>query len=192
MAVRSNMVSNPGASDKWVEKLVMGIIFVMAGFTFAYFLGGLVNPNLNDNGHAIGILTMDGGVAFHPVQYELHDSLFGQFTLLLTAKVAPPISGDLVVELSGPEDLQYKVSSRYPPGVPLFNRFDRWYTFEASTFKGVTSGSDLVIVIKIIPPQMPGEYTLSIHDQGSQQIYYQTPVTFTANGFSTTNEDCHE
>lgn len=111
---------------------------MVAGFTFAYFLGGLLRPNLKDSGHAIGILTMDGGVAFHPVQYDLDDTLFGQLTLMLTAKVAPPISGDLIVAISGPEELQYKISSRYPPGVPLFNRFDRWYTFEKETFKGMT------------------------------------------------------
>ncbi len=196
MTAGANLNDHPGTQfpsdkDALIEKMVMGIIFVVAGFTFAYFLGGLLRPNLNDSAHAIGILTMDGGIAFHPVQYDLEESLLGQFTLLLTAKVAPPVSGDMVVTISGPEQLQYNVSSRYPPGVPLFNRLERWYTFENGSFKEVTSDSDLVVVIKITPPQTPGKYDLAITDEKSQKIYYQTPVIFSAEGFSTSDEDCH-
>jgi len=170
----------------------MATIFVLAGFTFAYFLGGLLRPNQKDSAHAIGILTMKGGLSMHPVQFTMGDSLFGQFTLLLTAKVAPPVSGDLDVALSGPEQLQYTVSSRYPPGVPLINRLDRWYTFGNGTFKGMTPGSNLVVVIKIKAPQKPGEYSLTISDENSQQLYYQMPVIFSKGGvFSTTDEECH-
>lgn len=196
MAVGSNLIDQqgnqlPSKKDDLTEKIVMGIIFVMAGFTFAYFLGGLLRPHLNDSAHAIGILTMDGGVAFHPVQYDLEESIFGQFTLLLTAKVAPPVAGDMLIKISGPEQLGYQVSSRYPPGVPLFNRFQRWYSFENGAFKGMTSGSDLVVVIKITPPQAPGKYSLTISDENTQIIYFQTPVIFDLEGFTVSEEDCH-
>ncbi|MBC8508129.1 MAG: hypothetical protein H8D34_24960 [Chloroflexi bacterium] len=180
-----------GNIESKFNRLVMGAIFVLAGITYVYFLGGLLRPNQNDSAHAIGIMTMKGGVSFHPAQYTLGDSLFGQFTLLLTAKVAPPVSGDLVVELSGPEQLQYTVSSRYPPGVPIINRLDRWYSFENETFKGVTSGSDLVVVIKIKPPQKPGEYTLTVTNPKSQQVYFQMPVIFSDQRGALTDEDCH-
>jgi hypothetical protein len=55
----------------------------------------------------------------------------------------------------------------------------------------MTSGSDLVVVIKIIPPQKSGEYTLTIRDEKNQQLYYQMPVIFSSNSAAATGEDCH-
>ena len=175
-----------------LDKLLTGTMFVLAGVLYVYFLGGFVSPKLNDNAHAIGMLNAKGGVAMHPVEYALDDALFGQFSLLLTAKVLPPVSGDLVVKLTGPEELDYEVSSRYPPGVPLFNRLDRWYTFENSTFKGVTTGSDLVIVLRIKPPKAAGDYALTITDNSTGRVYYNMPVTFLDKGALTSGEECHE
>lgn len=175
-----------------LDKFLTGTMFVLAGVLYVYFLGGFVSPKLNDSAHAVGMLNAKGGVALHPVEYALDGALFGQFTLLLTAKVLPPVSGDLMVELSGPEELDYVVSSRYPPGVPLFNRLDRWYTFENSIFKGVTTGSDLVIVLRIKPPQAAGEYVLTIKDTVTGQLYYNMPVTFLDKGALASDEECHE
>ena len=175
-----------------LDKFLTGTMFVLAGVLYVYFLGGFVSPKLNDSAHAVGMLNAKGGVAMHPVEYALDGALFGQFSLLLTAKVLPPVSGDLVVALTGPEDLDYVVSSRYPPGVPLFNRLDRWYTFEDSIFKGVTTGNDLVIVLRIKPPKTAGEYTLTITDKSTGQLYYNMPVTFLDPGALTSSEECHD
>lgn len=175
-----------------LDKLLTGTIFVLSGVLYVYFLGGFVSPKLNDSAHAIGMLNAKGGVAFHPVEYALDEALFGQFSLLLTAKVLPPVSGDLVVKLTGPEELQYVVSSRYPPGLPIMNRLDRWYTFENSIFKDVTTGSDLVIVVKIKPPKSSGDYALTINDNSTGQLYYTMPVAFLDEGALASDEDCHE
>jgi hypothetical protein len=122
----------------------------------------------------------------------MQNALFGRFNLLMTAKVLPPVSGDLLVTLSGPEELDYVVSTRYPPGVPLFNRLDRWYTFEDSIFKGVTTGSDLVIVLRIKPPEEIGIYTLNITDNSTGQLYFTMPVIFSKDGVQPEGaEDCH-
>ncbi len=175
-----------------LDRFITGTVFVLAGVLYVYFLGGFVRPKFNDSAHAVGMLNAEGGVAMHPTEFSLDGSLFGQFTLLLTARVLPPVSGDLVVDLTGPEELDYKTSSRYPPGVPITNRLDRWYTFENSTFKGVTTGSDLVIVLLIKPPQAAGEYTLSITDDSTGQLYYNMPVRFLDKGILAGDEDCHE
>jgi hypothetical protein len=175
-----------------LNKFLTGTAFVLSGALFVYFLGGIVGPSFNDSAHAIGMLNANGGIARHPVEYDLDGALFGQFTLMLTAKVLPPVSGDLVVHLlSGPEKLDYVVSSRYPPGVPLFNRLDRWYTFENSIFKGVTTGSDLVIVLRIKPPKAAGRYMLTVTENSTGHLYYTMPVNFSKDGVLPEEESCH-
>ncbi len=176
-----------------LNMFLKGTMFVLAGVLYVYVLGGFVSPNINDSAHATGILNETAGIARHPVEYDLNNALFGQFTLMLTAKVMPPVSGDMVVHLTGPEELDYVVSTRYPPGVPLYNRRDRWYTFEDSIFKGVTTDSDLVIVLRIKPPKEIGSYTLVISDNSTGQLYFTMPVIFSKDGVLPTNsEDCHE
>jgi hypothetical protein len=174
-----------------LNSFLMGIVFVLGGVWYVYFLGGFVNPNISDSAHAIGMMSAKGGSVRHPVELELNDALFGQFRILLTAKVLPPVSGDMRVELTGPEELDYAVSSRYPPGVPLFNRLDRWYTFEAPIFKGVTTGSDMVIGLRVKPPKEAGEYALTITDNNTGQVYLNMPVIFSKDGVAPTGEDCH-
>jgi hypothetical protein len=175
-----------------LKKFLKGTMFVLAGGLYVLVLGGFVNPNLNDSGHAIGMLSASGGSARHPVEYDLNEAILGRFTLMLTAKVLPPVSGDLAVHLIGPEKLDYVVSTRYPPGVPLFNRRDGWYTFEDSTFKGVTPGSDLVIVLRIKPPKDIGRYTLVISDDLTGKLYFTMPVIFSKDGvLPAEGEDCH-
>jgi hypothetical protein len=175
-----------------LKRFLKGTMFVLAGGLYVLVLGGFVRPNFNDSGHAIGMLSSSGGSARHPVEYDLDEALFGGFTLLLTGKVLPPVSGDMVVHLVGPEELDYVVSTRYPPGVPLFNRQDRWYTFEDGIFKGVTTGSDLVIVLRIKPPEEIGIYTLVISDNSTGKIYFTMPVIFSKDGVQPEGaEDCH-
>jgi hypothetical protein len=88
--------------------------------------------------------------------------------------------------------LDYVVSTRYPPGVPLYNRRDRWYTFEDSIFKGVTTGSDLVIVLRIKQPKDIGRYTLTVSDNSTGQLYFTMPVIFSKDGvLPAGGEDCH-
>lgn len=175
-----------------LKKFLKGTMFVLAGGLYVLVLGGFVSPNLNDNAHAIGMLNGAAGIARHPVEFDLDGALFGQFTLMLTAKVLPPVSGDMVVRLTGPEELDYVVSTRYPPGVPLYNRRDRWYTFEDSIFKGVTTGSDLVIVLRIKQPKDIGRYTLTVSDNSTGQLYFTMPVIFSKDGvLPAGGEDCH-
>lgn len=165
---------------------------VLAGIFFAAILSVFVNPNQNDLAHAIGMVSSDGGMYFHPVEYPLDGALFDKFTLFLTASVIPPVSGDFEVTLSGPEELDYLVSSRYPPGVPITNRADPWYEITADgTLLDVTPGSDLVVIMKISPPSEPGIYTLTLFDKNTHQEYFSMPVYFLAPGTTVEDLECH-
>jgi hypothetical protein len=108
----------------------------------------------------------------------LGKDLFGQNTIFLSADVIPPIEGDISVKLVGPESLDYSVSSRYPPGVPLVNRSHPWYRFEDGTFKGVHPGDDLGVIVTVDPPAAPGEYELILANARTGQPYITVPVLF--------------
>ncbi|MFC1936492.1 hypothetical protein ACFLYP_02365 [Chloroflexota bacterium] len=168
-------------------------LMMIAGILYVVFMTSFVRPRQNDLAHAVGLLTIDGGQFFHPVEYAIDQDILGDFTLFLTASVIPPVSGDMQVTLVGPEELDYFVSSRYPPGVPITNRADRWYSIgQHGNFYNVTSGSDLVIVIKFKPPSSPGKYALNISDKHTGQVYFSMPVIVHPPGGPASGEDCHE
>jgi len=162
--------------EKWQKifrpeaSLFMGVLFVG--------LLGFLRPYQKDFAHVVGILTMRGGQAFHPAHLEVGKDLLGRNTIFVSADVIPPIQGDIYVKLVGPEPLDYTVSSRYPPGVPLFNGTHAWYRFEDDTLKGVHPGDDLGIVMQIDPPTSPGEYQMILSNPQTGQPYMTVPVLF--------------
>jgi len=162
--------------EKWRKifrpeaSLFLGVLFVG--------LLGFVRPYQKDFAHVVGILTMGGGRAMHAAHLELGKDLFGQNTIFLSADVIPPIEGDISVKLVGPEPLDYSVSSRYPPGVPLLNRSHPWYRFEDGILKGVHPGDDLGIIVNVDPPAVPGEYELILANARTGQPYITVPVFF--------------
>jgi hypothetical protein len=162
--------------EKWQKifrpeaSLFMGVLFVG--------LLGFLRPYQKDFSHVVGILTMGGGRAFHPAHLEMGKDLFGQNTIFVSADVIPPIKGDIHVKLVGPESLDYTVSSRYPPVVPLFNGTHAWYRFEDNTLKGVHPGDDLGVVVTVDPPASPGEYQLIMANAQTGQPYMTVPVLF--------------
>ena len=148
------------------------------GILAVFLLGGLVRPMQNDNAHLIGILTAKGGVATHAGHIPMGSALFGSYTIMLTAKVTPPVKGDIKVELTGPAPLSYQVASRYPPTVPLLNRFHPWYRFENNIVKGVVPGDDFVLVVKTGDPTVPGQYNLTLTNVKTNQVYLTMPINF--------------
>jgi hypothetical protein len=175
-----------------LKKFLKGTMFVLAGVLYVFVLGGFVRPNLNDSSHVSGMLSSSGGSYRHSVEYDLDEAIFGRFTLLMTASVLPPVSGDMEVHLVGPEELDYVISTRYPPGVPLYNSRYPWYTFEDLTFKGVEPGSEFVFSLRIKPPQEIGIYHLVMSDEATGKIYFNMPVIFSKGGvLPEGSEDCH-
>lgn len=151
---------------------------VFAGILVFGLLSGILNPIQNDTVHAVALLTMKGGQAMHPAHFVLGEGLFGRFTLLLTATVIPPVKGDIVLEINGPEQLEYNVSSRYPPVVPLINRSHAWFSFADGLHTGVQPGDSLLLVMRIKPPKEPGEYHIVLKDAQRGQVYLTLPASF--------------
>lgn len=174
------------------RRLYDALIAIIVGIGYVYFMSAMVAPRQNDLAHGIGLINLDGGKVFHSVEYRLGDELLDQFTFFLTATVIPPLSGDFEVVVVGPEELNYEITSRYPPAVAIANRLLPWYKFENGIFKGVTPNSDLVISFKIDPPEMPGSYSIFIQDVHSGQIYLEVPLHFLdADGNLPDGQDCH-
>jgi hypothetical protein len=149
-------------------------------FVGVFFVGllGFVRPFQKDLAHVVAIPTMGGGRVMHAAHFELGGEMFGRDTIFLTATITPPIRGDIRVRLEGPEPLEYSLSSRNPPGLPLYNGTHPWYRFEGDTIKGVRPGDDLVVVVTVKPPASPGEYELILADTKTQQVYLTVPVLF--------------
>jgi hypothetical protein len=167
----------------------------LLGVAIFGFLSGILQPIQNDTVHSVGILTTQGGKTMQPAQFVFGEGLFGRFTFLLTATVAPPVRGDILLEITGPEKLEYSVSSRYPPVVSIFNRLHTWFTFDRNMYKGVQPGDSLLLVLRIKPPNAPGKYTISLKDAHTGKVYLSQPAIFALpqqiglNGKA--QEDCH-
>jgi len=155
---------------------ILGAILVVG------LLSGVLHPWQKDFSHTIGILTAKGGVPVHTGHLETDAELFGKYTVFLTATAAPPVAGDIKIELVGPAPISYTVSSRYPPVVPLLNQLHRWYRFEDATLKGVTPGDDIAVVVKMEPPTALGKYELTFTNVKTKQVYLTMPVVFTRPG----------
>lgn len=148
-------------------------------------LGGVLSPWQEDSGHVIGVLTAKGGIVRHAGHFEAGSEFFGRYTLIFTGTAAPPVGGDINIELTGPAPISYTVYSRYPPGVPLLNRLHRWYRFEEATLKGVTPGDDIVVFVKINPLTVLGKYELIFTNVKTKQVYLTMPIIFARPGEET-------
>lgn len=166
--------------EKW-QKIFRPEASLFLGVLFVGLLG-FIRPYQEDLAHIVGIPTMGGGRVLHGAHFELGKEFLGKDTIFLTASVTPPISGDIKVNLIGPEELDYELSSRNPPGVPLVNGNHPWYRFEGDMIKGVQPGDDLVVVVAITPPKSPGEYEMILSNAMTGQVYLDVPVSFTLPG----------
>lgn len=156
---------------------------IVGAFLVVFLLGLVFYPWITgDFCHTMGMLTAGGGVPFHPGHFEQGSELFGSHTLFFTGDAAPPVGGDIKIELVGPAPISYVVTSRLPPGVPTLNHLHSWYRFEDDTLKGVTPGDRIVICLKVKPPTALGKYELTFIDVETKQVYLALPVVFTLPG----------
>lgn len=175
-----------------MRKFILPGSSFFGGILMVAVLGGFFSPIQNDLLHAVGMLTIDGGSARHPVHMVLGEGLFGRFTLFITGVVIPPAQGDIEVEVHGPEDLEYTVSSRYPPSIPLLNRGHEWFTFEDGVHRGVQMGDSLILVMQIKPPSEPGEYEIILKEPNRSTVFLTLPAFFEMPaGVAAAEESCH-
>ena len=177
MYARWNSIFRPEAS-LFAGVLLVGVL-------------GFLRPFILDFSHVIAFVTAGGGRAMHAAHLELGKDLFNQNTIFISASVAPPVQGDFRVDISGPEALDYSLSSRYPPAIPITNRGHAWYTFEDGVFEGVYPGDDLALVVKVRRPETPGEYSLTLTDVHSNQTYLSVPIIFSGDAPAGAAGDCH-
>lgn len=163
----------PRAPWRKGASLLGGVLLVAA-------LGGVVRPRQGDLAHTIGVLTARRGTVVHSAHFAAGADVLGRYTVFVTAAAAPPVAGDIRVELRGPAPVAYTVASRYPPQVALANGLRPWYRFEGSTLKGVSPGDDVIVVVRIDAPVAAGEYELDFSDARSGRTYLAMPVTFAA------------
>ena len=163
---------------------------LLGGILFVVLLGGVLRPYQSDNAHTIGLLNAKGGRAIHEGNLYLGRDFFGEYSLLLTATVLPPVSGDIQVKLQGPENVNYQISSRNPPGVPIVNRFHPWYRLEGQTLKSVRPLDDLIVYLKMKAPTKPGHYELILSDVNNpERVYLSMPLTFSIYNPATAAKD---
>lgn len=164
------------------KSLLKFFVPILGGILVVGILGGFFRPWQKDFAHTIGILTAGGGVPVHAGHLEEGSELFGRYTIFLTATAAPPVGGDIKVELVGPAPINYTLYSRLPPGVPLLNQLHPWYRFEDATLKGVIPGDDICVLVKTEPPTVLGKYELTFTNVKTKQVYLTLPIVFTRPG----------
>ncbi len=169
---------------------MLGSLF--GGVLLFFVLGMVVRPLQTDLAHTIGVLNAKGGSAAHGAQYELGSGFFGRYTVLVTASVVPPVAGDIDMELVGPAPVNYQLTSRFPPRVPILNGRRPWYRLEGQTLKGVKPGDSVAVYVKVREPVTPGDYALVFTNAASKQEYLRMPISFTAAPAAEGGEECHE
>lgn len=123
-----------------MKKIIFFVLAVGISFLGATYRWG-------DSAHSIGLIKASGGAARHPSYFE---SGKNNYTLISTATVIPPYSGDVRVVLEGSPELNYKL---YDERVPIVNLgLHRWYRFRDNTFYGLQPKDRIALWVVIKPP----------------------------------------
>lgn len=118
----------------------------MSVFAAAVALSLLAAPyRLGDSAHAMGMISGDGGTARHPVRLT---SGLERYTVIVTATVLPPWSGDLRVVVEGDPQPAFTVWLSEPV-VDLGLR--RRPVFDHRVIRGVRAGDRLAMWLVLEP-----------------------------------------
>jgi hypothetical protein len=151
-----------------------------------------LRPIQKDSAHVVGFFNSVGGRVLHPAEFAIDKEFAGDYTITITGQAAEPVRGDLRVQMVGAQPVDYLVSTRNPPAVPLINKGHAWYRFEKDTFYDVQPGDNLIVYIKVHAPVPMGEYSVVFYDPPTGRIFLNVPVTFTdPNAVLPAGEDCH-
>jgi hypothetical protein len=162
-----------------LRRIWLGAPWVLLGILTVGLLGGVVRPLLTDVAHTRGVLTAKGGtVAGHGAAFKEGAGIMGDYTLLLSASVAPPVAGDIKMELVGPAALAYEIGGRFPNLPVSYNLKHPWYSLDGDTLRGVVSGDSLTLYVKIAAPQVLGEYGFVMKNAKTGQVYLTMPIVF--------------
>jgi hypothetical protein len=171
------------------------VISLVAGVGLIAFLTMALRPFQKDSGHVVGFFDTQGGRVLHPAEFMLGESFYGVYTLTITGRIGESIQGDVQVDVSGASPVNYRVTSRNPPAVPLYNQGRSWYRFKKDTFYNVSPGDNLIVFVKVHTPVEAGEYQVTFKNRATGQSYLTVPVAFTNPAqiapVAPAGEDCH-
>ena len=126
-----------------------------------------------DSGHAIGLIKARGTEARHPVILK---SGKDRYSVIVTATVMPPYSGDARMVLEGDPAMDYEIYFS-EPAVDFSLR--RRPVFRDNVLYGL-SPMDRLALWMVMKPSTParGEYTLAFYDTRTDNVILRVPVIF--------------
>ena len=127
-----------------------------------------------DSAHAMGMVSIDGGRAHHPV------SLPGgkdRYTLVVTGTILPPYRGDARVVVEGDPAPAYSVYGS-DPIIDLKLRHRPY--FEDQTLTGLRPKDRFTVWVVIRPPEdmTGGKYDVTFYDTATDRSVLKIPVLF--------------
>ena len=128
-----------------------------------------------DSAHAMGLISVEGGRARHPVQLP---SGKDRYTLVVTGAVLPPYQGDARVVVEGEPALSYSVYGS-DPIVDLGLR--RRPYFDGLTLTGLQPRDRFTLWVvmrrpEVDPPAPSGRYDVTFYDMATDRPVLQIPV----------------
>ncbi|MBF0606558.1 MAG: YHS domain-containing protein [Magnetococcales bacterium] len=124
-----------------MKRVIFFALAVLISFFAATYKWG-------DSVHSMGMIKAEGGKARHPAFLE---SGWGGYTLISTATVLPPYSGDVRVALEGQPQLSYTLHASHPV-IDLGIR--RFPVFKDDIFYGLKPGDRIALWVVIKPPEV--------------------------------------
>jgi len=127
-----------------------------------------------DSAHAMGVLSIKGGRALHPVHLPAGND---RYTLVVTGSVIPPYQGDARVTVDGGAPVPSIVRGS-DPIIDLGLR--RRPRFENGTLTGLQSGDRFTIWVVIDPdePMPAGKRDVTFTDTATNKPVLTIPVIF--------------
>ncbi len=150
--------------------LVAAIVVAMSFFASHHRFG--------DSAHAMGLLSLRGGKARHPVHLNASHN---RCTLVVTATVLPPYRGDVEIELQGEPALSCNLAATEAVIDLGLRHHPR---FAENCFEDVRPRDKLALWVAIDTGgiQTGGRYTLCFRDRASGQALLSIPVIFATDG----------
>lgn len=150
--------------------LVFVLAATLSGFAAWYRPG--------DSAHAMGLVSVAGGKARHPVHLPGGRE---RYTLVVTGTVLPPYSGDARVSVEGKPDLEVEVFGS-DPIVDLGVRHRPY--FEKDTLTGLEPRDRFTIWVVLRPSETidNGSYRITLTDTESGRPVLAIPVLVGAGG----------
>lgn len=152
-----------------MKKVIFFVVAVALSFLAAGYRWG-------DSAHSIGVIKAGGGEAKHPSSL---DSGEDGYTLISTAKVLPPYSGDVRVVLEGEPRMDYKL---YMSGPAVDLGIRRLPKLKGDTVYGLRPGDRPALWVVMKPPVVDPVCGMGCNESPLEYSYQGRKYTFCSAG----------